>query len=126
MMNKATDMGMMSHRINNGNPGNPSRYYAPGKDPEEDPHHHNNIMEPVKWTSKLSLRSQKMASYSISLGINCLMILQDLLYTLSLFLFSPGIVCGLVGFLIINVTVVMAVRRYSSWHARQSRIRQLR
>ena len=60
--------------------GNPSRYYAgrneaaPEQQPlerEEDHHHHNNVMAPVKWTSKLSVRSsqQKMASYSIGLGM---------------------------------------------------------
>lgn len=40
--------------------------------------------------------------------------------------FIPGIVCGLIGFLIINVTIVMALRKYSRWRSRQNRIRHLK
>jgi len=36
-----------------------------------------------------------------------------------------GAICGIVGFLIINVTVVLAVRKYSHWQIRRRRILEL-
>jgi len=60
----------------------------------------NPQLDPVKWTKS---RRNKTPSYSIIIGV----------------------VCGLVGFLIINVTVVMALRKYSHWQQRQLRIRQM-
>jgi len=61
----------------------------------------NPQLDPVKWTKS---ERNKTPSYSIIIGV----------------------VCGLVGFLIINVTVVMALRKYSHWQQRQLRIRQMR
>jgi len=66
-----------------------------------------------------SIHSSTTINQSHNFSQNCINRVLKLIY-------KAGVVCGLVGFLIINVTVVMALRKYSHWQQRQLRIRQMR
>uniref|UniRef100_T1JJD9 Fibronectin type-III domain-containing protein n=1 Tax=Strigamia maritima TaxID=126957 RepID=T1JJD9_STRMM len=74
--------------------------------------------EPVNYFMTISQQfqpSNEESPYSVALDI-------DRTHSSNVIL---GAICGIVGFLIINVTVVLAVRRYSHWQIRRRRIIEL-
>lgn len=74
--------------------------------------------EPVNYLRSNSHRISSMNSenpYPVSLD-------ADRMHSSNVIL---GAICGIIGFLIINVTVVLVVRKYSHWQMRRRRILEL-